>query len=46
MMKKTKNIKIKTRVTWGFNPATRVVKSKKVYSRKNNKLDRSTEYWD
>jgi len=27
--------KIKKRVTWGFNPATRVVKSKKVYCRKH-----------
>ena len=26
--------KIKTRVTWGFNPTTRVVKSRKIYSRK------------
>jgi len=29
--------KLKTRVTWGFNPVTRVVKSKKVYNRKKNK---------
>jgi len=29
--------KIKKRVTWGFNPATRVVKSKKVYNRKHHK---------
>ncbi len=40
-MKKTKNIvkisKIKQRITWGFNPKTRVVKSKKLYSRKNIK---------
>jgi len=26
--------KIKPRITWGFNPITRVVKSKKVYNRK------------
>jgi len=29
--------KLKTRVTWGFNPVTRVVKSKKVYNRKKYK---------
>jgi hypothetical protein len=28
---------MKSRVKWGFNPQTRVVKSKKVYSRKKNK---------
>ena len=27
--------KIKTRITWGFNPVTRIVKSKKKYSRKS-----------
>lgn len=32
---KTSNIK--TRVTWGFNPATRVVKSKRAYNRKKVK---------
>ena len=26
---------IKARVTWGFNPCTRTVPAKKVYSRKN-----------
>ena len=34
---KSKNRGFKTarqRVTWGFNPVTRVVKSKKIYSRK------------
>jgi hypothetical protein len=34
------NIKIKTpkaRVTWGFNPVSRVVPSKKRYTRKNVK---------
>jgi hypothetical protein len=34
---KSKNRGLKTtkqRVTWGFNPVTRVVKSKKIYSRK------------
>ncbi len=32
--------KIKARVTWGFSPITRVVKSKKIYNRKklNSKL--------
>ncbi len=32
--------KIKQRVTWGFNPTTRVIKNKKAYSRKNYKIDR------
>ncbi len=32
-----KSSRIKKRVTWGFNPATRVKRSKKVYSRKNYK---------
>ena len=43
-MKKTKHRKlsinssqIKARVTWGFNPVTRTIKSKKIYSRKNYK---------
>jgi hypothetical protein len=31
--------KPKERVTWGFSPVSRVVKSKKVYSRKKFKLD-------
>ena len=40
MMKTTIKIpKIKTRVTWGFNPSTRVVKSKKIYNRKKYKVD-------
>jgi hypothetical protein len=41
MKKKSLIIKptqMKTRVTWGFNPVTRTVKSKKTYSRKNYKL--------
>ena len=29
--------RLKTRVTWGFNPVTRVVKSKKLYNRKRDK---------
>jgi hypothetical protein len=29
--------KIKVRITWGFNPVTRVVKSKKAYDRKKLK---------
>jgi hypothetical protein len=29
--------KSKKRVLWGFNPATRVVKNRKIYSRKNYK---------
>lgn len=32
--------KQKQRVTWGFNPTTRVVKNKKAYSRKNCKINR------
>lgn len=28
---------LKSRVTWGFNPVTRVVKSKKLYTRKKEK---------
>lgn len=28
---------LKSRVTWGFNPVTRVLKSKKNYSRKKEK---------
>ncbi|WP_418179152.1 hypothetical protein ACNSOO_10150 [Aliarcobacter lanthieri] len=28
-------IQIKSRVTWGFRPTTRVKPSKKIYSRKN-----------
>jgi len=31
--------KIKSRVTWGFNPVTRTIKSKKLYSRKNYKIN-------
>lgn len=31
--------RIKQRVLWGFNPATRTVKSKKVYSRKNYRVE-------
>ncbi len=32
-----KKIKIKTRITWGFNPTTRIVKCKKKYDRKKMK---------
>ena len=35
----TKRRKIKQRVTWGFSPVTRVKPSKKIYSRKNNKIN-------
>ena len=38
---KLKIPKQKQRVTWGFNPITRVVKNKKTYSRKNYKVDMS-----
>ncbi len=34
-----KSKKLKKRITWGFNPITRIVKSKKVYSRKNYKIE-------
>ncbi len=39
-MKAKKNT-IKHRITWGFNPVTRVKQSKKIYSRKkyNSKYD-------
>ena len=36
---KNKQHKIKVRITWGFNPVTRIVKNKKNYSRKNLKID-------
>jgi len=39
---KTQTIKIpklKQRVTWGFNPATRTIKSKKIYNRKKFKIE-------
>ena len=36
--------KIKQRVTWAFNPVTRVVKSKKLYSRKKFKIDKANNY--
>jgi hypothetical protein len=29
--------KLKTRIVWGFNPVSRVVKSKKLYNRKKSK---------
>lgn len=31
--------KIKPRITWGFNPVQRVKQSKKIYSRKNIKIE-------
>ena len=45
-MKKTsiKIPKIKNRVTWGFNPATRIVKSKKLYNRKKYQVDKILKY--
>jgi hypothetical protein len=33
----TMKTKIKQRVVWGFNPVTRVVKSKKIYNRNRQK---------
>jgi len=29
--------RLKTRITWGFNPVTRVIKSKKQYNRQQQK---------
>lgn len=40
-MKKLK--KPKARVTWGFDPVTRVVPSKKRYKRSKSKIDMRTE---
>lgn len=37
--KAKKNLDSKQRNTWEFNPVTRIVKSKKVYSRKNRKYE-------
>ena len=34
---KIKKEKLKQRVIWGFNPVTRVVKSKKIYKRSKEK---------
>lgn len=31
--------KLKSRVTWGFNPSTRKIPSKKIYTRKNQKIE-------
>jgi len=31
--------KLKQRVTWGFNPTTRTIKSKKIYNRKKIKIE-------
>jgi len=31
--------KPKVRILWGFNPVSRVVKNRKIYSRKNYKVD-------
>jgi len=41
-MKKStiKTPKIKHRVIWSFNPVTRVIRSKKIYNRKNFKIDK------
>lgn len=43
MKKQTLKIKpsqIKKRVTWGFNPISRVKPSKKIYSRKKFRIDK------
>ena len=37
-VKKKNNIK--HRITWGFNPATRTIPSKKVYSRKKSTVNK------
>ncbi len=31
--------KPKQRVLWGFNPTSRVIKNRKIYSRKNYKIE-------
>ena len=36
---------IKTRVTWGFNPVTRVVPKKKIYNRKKLKVQLKREVY-
>ena len=38
---------LKSRITWGFNPVTRVVESKKNYSRKKEKqrIRRELKTW-
>ncbi len=41
---KLKKSTIKHRVTWGFNPVTRVVPSKKNYNRKREKQRLKKEY--
>ena len=38
-----KSPKIKQRITWGFNPITRVIKNKKAYNRKKIKINK-TDY--
>jgi len=38
-IKYTRQSNIKQRVTWGFNPVSRVKPSKKLYSRKKYKID-------
>ncbi|BDY11955.1 hypothetical protein [Hydrogenimonas cancrithermarum] len=43
-----KKIRIKKRVTWGFNPVSRIVPSKKRYDRKRErrKVQKTDEYAD
>lgn len=38
-----KAIRLKTRHTWGFNPVTRKVPSKKLYRRSRSKLELKTQ---
>jgi len=40
-----KRTDIKTRITWGFNPVTRVVKSKKRYDRNRIKANLKREIY-
>jgi hypothetical protein len=37
--------KLKIRVTWNFNPVTRVVKSKKLYNRAKSKQNAKKEIY-
>ena len=45
-MKHSKKIrKPKQRIVWGFNPVTRKVASKKLYSRKNYKVSSESKHY-
>ena len=42
--KAQKELNRQRRVTWGFNPVTKTVESKKHYNRKKNSCDRHEDY--